>query len=50
MATVLEVPLPIDPATVAGGLAATGPVEIEYPEIVIADPQILVGEPEPGDE
>jgi hypothetical protein len=46
MATMVEVPLSVDEAMVAGGLAATEPAEIGFPEIVIADPQLLEG----GDE
>jgi hypothetical protein len=50
MATVAEVPVPLDEAAVADGLAATEPIVLERPEIVIADPPVLVGVPEPGDE
>jgi hypothetical protein len=50
MHTIAEVPLPVDEAMVADGLAEPEPIVIERPEIVIADPQVLVGVPEPGDE
>ncbi|HEY8472038.1 MAG TPA: hypothetical protein VIL37_05315 [Natronosporangium sp.] len=43
MATLAEVPLAIDEAAVASGLAATEPVVIAPPEIVIAETQILNG-------
>jgi hypothetical protein len=47
MEPVVEVPLRVDEAAVASGLALPEPIEIEeYPRIVIADPQILVVEPE----
>jgi hypothetical protein len=49
MASLVEVPLPIDAAMVAGGLAAE-PVAIDSPKIVIADPQVLIGEPPDRDE
>lgn len=50
MHTIAEVPLPVEAAMVAEGLARIEPIVIERPEIVIADPQVLVGVPEPGDE
>jgi hypothetical protein len=49
MASLMEVPLPVDAAMVAGGLAAE-PVVIDPPAIVIADPQVLIGEPDDADE
>jgi hypothetical protein len=49
MATLVEFPLPVDAAMVASGIAEPEsepePVVIEYyPQVVIADPQILVGD------
>lgn len=46
MATVVEVPLRVDAAAVATGLAEPEPLQVESPKIVIADPQILQGVPE----
>jgi hypothetical protein len=48
MEAMAEIPLPVDEAMVASGLAQSEPVVIDAAEIVIADPQILRGGPETG--
>jgi hypothetical protein len=48
MASVVEVPLPIDETMLAGGLGEPEPAVIEFPKIVIADPQVLHGVEEAG--
>ncbi|MGH3679987.1 MAG: hypothetical protein ACRDT2_07010 [Natronosporangium sp.] len=43
MQPVAEVPVPFDEAAVAAGLAEPEPLVLAEPEVVIADPQVLVG-------